>query len=334
MSVTHNKSSISMVRVIHTFQGNTAIYWETDRTELYGGNVTIEWARTPNGTWHMVDGAIISADGMAIDPKKRLYGKEKDLYYRVRVDMGGAYVYSFPAQVGYDYRKDTWLKYKEVLRLAELTYKQNPLAINVCLLKRRIYGPRCPVCRDGPSGVKVNSQCLTCFGTQVVRGYYPAYPLRMLEGQITRKYSWANEMSGMDNQQRRQGSVVSYPVLIDERDVLVNVSSGERFLIAGLSTSGIVNHVQIGNLVVIQQFDFDIISSENVVYKVPLDGCGALGQWEPEVDPCAEPEEVDDGCGLQAESEERPVFQDVPVIPEPPPTPEKDGDELIWPGYY
>jgi hypothetical protein len=325
-------SILKPIRVVHTFRGNTMVYWSVDDKALPLEGVTIEWSRTPNGTWHVVDGALAVNDGAIMDPKLRLYGKELDLYYRVKAGLGGKFVYSAPAPVGYDYNKETWLKYKEIFRLSELTYRANPLAIDVCLLKRRIYGPRCKKCADLATGQRILHGCPVCFDTQVVGGYYPAWHCRMVEGKKTRSYKYANEMSGMDLESRRSGTVIAYPVQVDERDVIVNPSTGERFLIGGISKSGIANTVQVGNLIVVQQFDFDIISSSEVVYNFPLDGCGAFGQMPEEVDPCAEPEPEEAVCDVGSE-EERPALPDVPVIPDPPEHPEKDGATLSWGSY-
>lgn len=334
MSSVITDNAFSTVRVVHTFNGNTSVYWETYDEDLYTLPATIEWSRTPNGTWHEVDNALAIAEGHVIDPRKRLYGKEINLFYRVRLDAGGGkFIYSFPMQIGYDYTKTTWLKFKEMLRLADLSYgKNNPLAINICILKRRIHGRRCKACIDRGSGHRVNTDCLVCYGTGVVRGYYPAYPMRLLEGKKTRKYKYADEMSGMDLDSRRTGTVISYPVQVDERDIIVNTGTGERFLVSALKNSNLENHTQVANLVLIQQFDFDIISSENIAYKVPLDGCGVNGQQFEEADVCEDPVEEEIPCD-HGQEEERQVFPDVPPIPEPPRDPEKDGDELVWPGY-
>jgi hypothetical protein len=333
MSSDISDNAFSEVRVRHTFKGNTSVYWEPRDEDLYSLPATVEWAHTPNGSWHAVDDALVVSDGHIIDPRRRLYGKDLDLFYRVRLEPSPSrFVYSFPMQIGYDYSKETWLKFKEMLRLAELTYRTNPLAVNVCLLKRRIHGRRCRACRDPGSEHRVNTDCPVCFGTQVVGGYYPAYPMRMVEGKKARKYSYANEMAGMDLDSRRTGAVVAYPVQMDERDVIVNTGTGERFLVAALKQSEITNHVQVANLVIVQQFDFDVISSEHIVYKVPLDGCGVYGQRGEEPDPCADPPDEGVACD-HGEEEERQVFPDVPVVPEPPRDPEKDGAELVWPGY-
>lgn len=332
MSAILESTAFSTVRVVHTFRGNTAVYWTVKDAAFNNLPVALEWAHTPAGTWHRVDDAVIVADGQAIDPKQRLYGKDLDLFYRVRMEQApGKFLYSFPMQIGYDYPKQTWLKFKEILRLAELSYgKNNPLAIDVCLLKRRIRGRRCMACRDRGSEYAVSTECTVCFGTQVVGGYYPAYSLRMLEGKKTRKYSYYNEMSGMDMESRRSGSVVAYPVPIDERDIIVNKATGERYFVAALKDSGIANHVQIGNLTVVQQFDFDVVAPDHILYQVPLDGCAGTAWLED--DPCAASPPEEAPCDYGQE-EERPVFPDVPIVPEPVPDPEKDGAELVWPGY-
>lgn len=321
------------LRVLNRFEGNTVIKWgyltTAGRTLSAQESVDIEWSRTGTADWHKLENAIFVDDTTALDPRKRLFGKGRDLFYRVKLKAGGKVYYSDATQTGIDYDKSTWLKFKEMYRLAVLTYKNTPDRISSCLLKRRHWGVRCHNCVDDGTGYVQKERCLVCFGTGIVGGYYPPVPVYVQEQIKQKRAKWAGSQAIYDQDKRHEATMIAFPVAPEERDVLVNTSTDERFYIAAVSQSVVRTDVKLGNLNLIKTFDMDMAPVSDVIYEFPMDACNADGLADPEKECPVVHEEVE--CGPES-AEEVESGADVPVEPGPTwPQPSAGPGGILWP---
>ena len=278
------------VRVTHRLRGNTVVRWRLSPLFRPTAPVafTIEWARTPAGDWHAADAALVFDSGAAVDSEQRLFGRTLDLFYRVRADAADGTYYSRPAQVGAWLDERGWLQAQELLRLAELNYDRSTDASPGCLVKKRVWGRRCPRCTDDATGRTLRESCPVCFGTGIAGGYYPPVDCRMLLHPRKRKFEWADSEHGAHLTGQRAGSCLAYPVPVDERDLWYNSRTGEVYVIAGASQE-IEDSMKLGDFVIEQQFPLEAIVADDALYAL-LTGCGANDAYPDGCTPWTKPE--------------------------------------------
>jgi hypothetical protein len=314
------ESAFAEVRVSHRFLGNTVVRWRLSKRFAPGGEAAfgVEWARTPQGEWFRADGALVFDSGVALDPAERLFGQSLDLFAGGAVRPADGVYFSQPAQAGAYLDERGWLQAMELARLAALAYDNSPDASPGCLLKRRVWGPRCPRCTDRATRQIVEPECPVCYGAGVAGGYYPPVECRAILQPRRRRYEWADSDHGSFQFSRRAASCLAYPVPVDERDLWYNSRTGELYVIAGVSDE-IEDSLKLGDFVIEQRFPIEMAPAGHPLYRLPLDGCGGDGwpgpcvPWTPPEPECAlpAPDAPPGGGGARPD----------PLAPPPPPRP-------------
>lgn len=224
---------------------------------------TAQWARTINGEWADV-GAPAVVDGYyIIDPTKRLWAKQIDLYYRVRATTGaGTIYYSDAVRADGGLPRNDWLKAREItrkeyLRLVKYTGTEGEL------YRRRDWGDICPECTDYDTGERVKENCEVCWDTGYVGGYYPPVPfwIDLTEHQQRLQRDDSVGMRG-DITMMSGTRAVPYP-LPYSNDMWVSHEDGRRWFI---QTVGVVAKVRNRPLVISPELR--LIPASSILYRL------------------------------------------------------------------
>lgn len=178
----------------NTMTGGTLIRWEMDRLFHEAGpyEFQLQVGRSPNDdVWENVGDPLVDAEGVTVtDETRRLFGKDRNLWYRVQlVTAENAYV-SYPEITGTVLSNADWLLYRKMCSNIFLLGKKG--GIQGQLFKRRVFGTPCPgrpdsrsatgfiVCRDWDTDEVVDSDCPNCFGVGRYGGYYTPFSASLL----------------------------------------------------------------------------------------------------------------------------------------------------------
>lgn len=139
--------------------------------------------------WQDLMGAPVSIYMLHGVGPKRLSFQEEALF-RIKVLNGTKVVdISSPETAGQTMNRHDWLIYREMIRREALELNKYTGSKGV-LLRRIIYGTRCPNCTSEILGDCMSDECAICYGTAFDGGYYqPIYI----------KANWADEPSAPNN---------------------------------------------------------------------------------------------------------------------------------------
>lgn len=320
------------IKVSHRYAGNTLISWRV--VGAVPGTTpavfTIEWARTGAGPWHECDAAVFDA-GLAIDGRERLFGSDTELFYRVKMTTSEGFFYSDPSEVGAYTHDNNVGVVEETYRLLLLNYDHtiNPDVSPGCLFKRRLWGPTCKACRSRDTGEILDNSCEVCWGTGIVKGYYPPVSAPLIVDPRTEKYEYIGVREGPRISKKRTAKGIAWPVPFSDRDIWLNMQTGEIYQIA--LTEDIVSATQLGNVILEQKFPFEIIPADEIVYRMDLSACADTSLLPPGSD-CEGWEEEEPECVIPQPEAEQPVLPEIPerVIPDEPDD-EESGEQIEWP---
>jgi len=216
-------------------RGRTAISWElmpnvreTGPYEFY-----VDFSRygfsTDNLYWETLnpDSPATDTFGVVLDSTTRRHTLSNESVYRVRMVACGKEFHS-PAQRAFGIL-DTRLRavYRDLIRKESLNTSPRRGASSGVLLKRKIFGPRCPVCTDKNTGHVVDHHCSNCFGTGVVGGYFPPYEYN-INFSNTDVYGAKVTDLGTQDQNVKVGRGVIFPFPAP-KDVWIELGTGRAF---------------------------------------------------------------------------------------------------------
>lgn len=164
------------------------------------------------------------------DDEQRLFGKELDWFYRVKLQTKLRTYYSPTVYLdsSVDYR--TWRLTREVLRKERLRLLKFAGMADAYLLKRKRFGTKCPRCSDPLLDEPIDGKCPICFGTGKVGGYFSAVPL-LVEFSISNEIEKINvEYAGMTSQGTTQNCRVIDEAVVSQ-DVIWDKGSGRRYIV-------------------------------------------------------------------------------------------------------
>lgn len=95
------------------------------------------------------------------------------------------------------------------------------------LLKRRVWGVRCPICYDAKTKATTRGGCKTCYGTSFKDGFWAAVSLPARRQGAA---SAAVQGEPKSDTKKLRLIVPDFPQ-VDVRDVIVSLRSGERYLV-------------------------------------------------------------------------------------------------------
>lgn len=193
-----------------------------------------------------------------------LFSLSREIFYMVTVTppTGGADAFSSPAvpvEPGLD--KRTRLLKRKLLRDLAVGFKRLN-GVPLSLLKRRRWGPRCPICWDSTLREATLEHCATCFGTGFEGGYWAQVRVR-----------GRREAAAVQTQLAAHGETdIKYAdfILLDfprleYKDVLVDLRTGDRYEVQRMTPT------ELKGVTVHQKLTTSLLGRNAIEYTVPID---------------------------------------------------------------
>lgn len=227
-------SIFDSVKVTINTKGHRIISWAFSKHADIPENATVQvqWARA-GGAWQTL-ATSLQLSCCYTDMRKTNKNKYNNDFYRIKVItvQGNQYV-SQAQQAGINLSYPYSAEAKNLLRLADLQAKQTGRQGK--LLKKIIYGQKCPSCRQFQDDLPVNEHCPICLGTGKKGGYYPAIDLNII--QQSQQSSRSIQELGSVHNVVLSAKCIAWP-LIEKGDVWIDINNNQRFII---DTVGIIS---------------------------------------------------------------------------------------------
>ena len=231
-------------------------------------NFYIDVAPTGSEDWTTLNKTAVVNDCSYYDPNVYNYGMSIDQNYRIRmVDGNDDVFYSNTFQPLGNWNKRDYLTAKEIMR-KEYLMQTKFTGVKGLLLKRREWGPRCPLCLDFDTSAITDMHCDLCYGTGFVGGYYKGIEYWVTFSNLRRQKNI--EDTAVMDPFTRGGRSVAYPYL-DTRDIWVNDQTNERWFI-----SNIANAAEVRNIPIVYNAEYRKAPTSSIIYKVPVDSTADL----------------------------------------------------------
>lgn len=208
----------------------------------------------------MRDQPLQEADG-----KPHLYSLQKQFYYRVTVVP--------PSGCQNKATSDPHCIEKELSPIAKglrrrLQYDLTRVTryingVRLSLLKRKLWGTRCPICYDPVTRSETIEHCTTCYGTTFIGGYWDPF---VTYGRINTPYNINSVTSERDKTESATQiiTLLDYPLLQDN-DLIVELDTNQRHLVRKQTTT------ELRRVSVHQQVTTSIIERGAIEYSIPVD---------------------------------------------------------------
>lgn len=160
------------------------------------------------------------------DYQRRNWNKNMDEYYRLHLHSADEDYYSEPIKAGYANIYPFSAEAKNAISNIEKAIQLS--GVTGVLLKRKVWGPRCPLCTDFAGQATVNEHCPRCLGTGIDGGFYPGITLNLVKDQI--QQGAGLNIMGAQQQETVTGRCVAYP-WITTGDIWCEGTTNKRFRI-------------------------------------------------------------------------------------------------------
>lgn len=203
----------------------------------------------------------------AYDDTQRIFGKNFNIVYRVKLTTSSGTYYSEPATVLGNLSKHQWLSLRAMQRRIKLKSKSLVSHLGY-LLKRKAYGTACSACLDPHTGGVTDSNCATCKGTGITDGYWKAAENTMYDMSPEAIYTQRdnNLTRGTTTDITVQGSFIGVP-LINSRDIWVEKDSDKRYVIHTVKHAAEINQVPVNVIA-----ELRLVPANDVIYTISLEG--------------------------------------------------------------
>ena len=222
------------VRVDYLVAGGARVTWAMRPSSVIptGSLWRLEFSRAGTRTtddWEQVSAPVADVFSL-LDTTRRAAGMINYLHYRVGVQLGGSgpVVYSepVPADCGWSLMDRT--RASEIRRKFLLEAKVGHYPVGY-LLKRRFYGPPCPVCVQVAEEESEKPGCLRCYDTGIDGGYYPSVSCVYAAGIKVRQNLRKTDVGASDPQVSRVLMLNDPP--LHSWDVWVNATNDSRWVL-------------------------------------------------------------------------------------------------------
>lgn len=134
--------------------------------------------------------------------------------------------------------------------------------LEVVVLKKMRWGPRCPKCYDPHTESLARSSCTTCFGTSYVRGYFT--PVTTLARHSTPVVQSQLAEQGMSDSADIMLTLLDVP-LIEQDDILIFTSDNRRFIVKQQIPG------KLENVTVFQRLQASELPRSSIEYRLVVD---------------------------------------------------------------
>jgi len=276
----YNVNPISRLWVDFSFRNTTRLYWSfnthfLDR-EPWSIQIQIAEADDPNATWTNVGSPVVGTvvTTLADNVLRLPSGKELLVFYRIQLtaapgpgpdNQSGNVYYSDPANIFGDLPIHTWLLLQEITRKETLRMAGLFVANQGYLLKQKRSGTPCPTCTDEAADEFVDADCVTCWGTGFVGGYWAALSNFYFDTNVMGHYPHVDAQRGsVDDSEVTMARVLADPYL-SFGDVFVDLTSDRRFRVHNTTTLA-----QFRAVPVVSQVELRMAPFSDQIYQFPV----------------------------------------------------------------
>lgn len=251
----------------YAVRGTTTVTWQLHREFHDPGDYWFTLQANRNGgepeDWQDVGQEVKNADS-ASDDTVRLFGKDFNLCYRIKMRTGSGTYYSPNAVIYGNLTLKQWLTARSIIRRRILMAKNNH-RFEGYLMKRRIHGTVCS-CVDPFTGGITNSDHAACQGTGRLLGYWKAAANTLFDMGLSSDLTQRDPQleKGTINESTRTGSFIGLPLPATE-DVWVEAGGDARYYIRDVKTV-----VEVNSVPIIVQAKLDLAPLSDVLYNIPL----------------------------------------------------------------
>lgn len=250
--------------------GGTVVEWELNRlfTDRGPYQFTLEGASSSGDTANFITIGIPAVNTwFLVDDEARLFGKELDWFYRVKLVTASG-TYRSPVispDSGVDYR--TWRIVREILRKETLRMKRFVSVPDTVLFKRKRVGTKCTRCADPLTDEPIDGNCQVCLGTGLVQGYYAAIPI-LVDMQVSNEVEKQDSKSvGTASQGSTQNCRIISDAVLSSQDIIWDKGSGRRYIVHEYTELITIRGYNIVAAVNLRMAPFS-----DVAYTIPEDG--------------------------------------------------------------
>jgi hypothetical protein len=183
------------------------------------------------------------------------------IYYRVRMTTPSAQISENVMVAEPQLSGRNRLIKRKILRDQSLALRKLN-GLEVAVLKKMHWGPRCTKCYDSYTGVVIRANCTTCYGTSFMPGYYT--PVITLARSSTPVVETQLTEEGLADEAQAGMTLLDVP-LIERDDLLVVLSDNRRFIVKAPIPG------KLENVTVFQRLQVMELPRSNIEYRVPVD---------------------------------------------------------------
>lgn len=183
------------------------------------------------------------------------------LYYRVVVTAPSLLVAEAQAAVEPGLAPRMKLIKRKMLRDEAVTYRRLS-GTEICVLKRKRWGARCPDCYDPITKEVLRADCTTCYGTSFTGGYFD--PVRTYGRRTVVQRDVGVTSLGVTETAVAQLWVLDAPYL-EVDDIVVFLGDNRRFLITKW------HNTELRTVTVHQKVDMTEIPRSGIEYRITVD---------------------------------------------------------------
>jgi hypothetical protein len=255
--------------VFPRIRGGTRVEWLMDRDFTDPLPYTFQLQVGTAGDHDISDwtpvGSTVVNGWYLLDDQERVFGLQQWTHYRVQLVTSKGTYYSDPAPcLGlWDFRQ--WRRACGVLRNEMLNFRAGE-APEGYLLKRRVQGEPCS-CLDPLTQECRNPDCLICYGTSWVGGYFQ--PLgcvyAALSEQATHSHIEAEGPRGAGGDIIVKARMLALPQL-QEKDVWINKTTDHRYIVHTIQSACEIKGVPL----VYDPVELRLAPFTNIIYDIPI----------------------------------------------------------------